>query len=338
VSPFDTPLPPDVQDAGHWLTPRLVGRVEHRRWTPTGLLGRPVWRGLQLGTHPATVQAPVLAAPVVAADLALDDLETVERPRARVVGHPRGMTGPGGAPEVALPRADEGVLGPPTTPIAAPPVEVSLPDADVEAALRSRFSAHFVHNALTAIATYVRIDPARARELLTEFADFTRYSFRDGDAGTTVAEELGNARRYLTLEQARFGSRLAVEVTVAPEVEQVELPPFVVSPLVENAVRHGIEPTPEGGTVHVTATKVGSDCVITVSDDGAGMGPEASRAVSQVDAGHGGIHEVTRRLHAAFGSACDLHVDSRPGSGTSVRVRVPARHRDEPAPGRLLVS
>ena len=221
---------------------------------------------------------------------------------------------------------------------AAPTLEVTLPDADVEAALRSRFSAHFVHNALTAIAAYVRLDPSRARELLTEFADFTRYSFRDGEAGTTVAEELRNARRYLTLEQARFGARLQVEVTIAPEVESVVIPPFVVAPLVENAVRHGIEPKPGGGTVHVTAAGAGADCVVTVSDDGAGMGPEASRAASQVDARHGGIAEVTRRLQAAFGSTCDLHVDSRPGSGTTVRLRVPARDREQEPVDRLLVG
>jgi anti-sigma regulatory factor (Ser/Thr protein kinase) len=327
VSPFDAPLPADVEAAAHWLAPRLVGRVEHRHWTGTGLLGRPVWRGLRPGTHPATVQAPVLAAPVVATDLALDDLETVDVPEARAGEYPAGSRG---ASELARSRAAEGL------PLGEPPSKPTLPSADVEAALRSRFSAHFVHNALTAIATYVRLDPGRARELLTEFADFTRYSFRDGESGTTVAEELRNARRYLTLEQARFGARLQVEVSIAPEVEHVVLPPFVVAPLVENAVRHGIEPKPEGGTVHVTATGVGTDCVVTVSDDGAGMAPEASRAASQVYAPDGGIGEVTRRLRAAFGSACDLHVDSRPGSGTSVRVRVPARDRSEP--GRLLVS
>ena len=332
VSPFDGTLPADVEDAAHWLAPRLVGRVEHRHWTGNGLLGRPVWRGLRAGTHPATVQAPVLAAPVVATDLALDDLEEVDVPTARVPGRPETVSRSGGASELTRSRAAAGL------PLGEPPAEVTLPTADVEAALRSRFSAHFVHNALTAIAAYVRLDPGRARELLTEFADFTRYSFRDGESGTTVAEELRNARRYLTLEQARFGSRLQFEVTVAPEVEHVVLPPFVVSPLVENAVRHGIEPKPEGGTVHVTATGVGTDCVVTVSDDGAGMGPEATRAASQVDARHGGIGEVTRRLRAAFGSACDLHVESRPGSGTSVRVRVPARHLDQSEPGRLLVS
>jgi hypothetical protein len=332
VSPFDADLPADVMATAHWLAPRLVGRVEHRRWTATGLLGRPVWRGLRAGTHPATVQAPVLAAPVVATDLALDDLETVDRTGAHGPGHPDRVTGATvarGAGELAATRAAADVRG-------RPEVEITLPDAEVEAALRSRFSAHFVHNALTAIAAYVRLDPTRARELLTEFADFTRYSFRDGETGTTVAEELRNARRYLTLEQARFGARLQVEVSVAPEVENVVLPPFVVAPLVENAVRHGIEPKPEGGTVRVTASGAGADCVVTVSDDGAGMGPEVSRATSLVGARHGGIPEVTRRLQAAFGSACHLHVDSRPGNGTSVRLSVPARHRDEP--GRLLVG
>jgi anti-sigma regulatory factor (Ser/Thr protein kinase) len=332
VSPFDGPLPADVQDAAHWLSPRLVGRVEHRHWTGNGLLGRPVWRGLRAGTHPATVQAPVLAAPVVATDLALDDLEEIDVPEARSAARGASTAASGSVSELVRSRAAEGL------PLGAPPPEVTLPTADVEAALRSRFSAHFVHNALTAIAAYVRLDPARARELLTEFADFTRYSFRDGESGTTVAEELRNARRYLTLEQARFGARLQVEVTVAPEVEHVVLPPFVVSPLVENAVRHGIEPKPDGGTVRVTAAGVGTDCVVTVSDDGTGMGPDASREASQVDARHGGIGEVTRRLHAAFGSASDVHVESRPGSGTSVRVRVPARHRDESAPDHLLVG
>ena len=114
------------------------------------------------------------------------------------------------------------------------------------------------------------------------------------------------------------------------------MPPFVVAPLVENAVRHGIEPVPGGGAVSVFASGSGSDCVITVSDDGAGMGPEATRTASQVDRRHGGIAEVSRRLHAAFGSQCDVHVDTRPGVGTAVRMRIPAISTAEPS--RTLVG
>ncbi|GLZ46691.1 hypothetical protein Acsp06_28760 [Actinomycetospora sp. NBRC 106375] len=300
ASPFAAALPEDAGGA-HWLTPRLVGQVEHRRWTATGLLERPTWRGLR-AAHPATVAAPVLAAPVVDTDMELADLETTEGPAASAVRPAR--------PAVEIPEVPEIVATP-------------SPE-DVEAALRSRFSAHFVHNTLTAIASYVRTDPGRARELLTEFADFTRYSFRSGGELTTVGDELLNAERYLTLEQARFGQRLRAEVAVAPEVRGVAVPPFVVAPLVENAVRHGIEPVPGGGSVSVFAAGSGSDCVITVSDDGAGMGPEATRTASQVDRRHGGIAEVSRRLQAAFGSQCDVHVDTRPGVGTAVRLRIPA--------------
>ena len=307
-NPFVDVVPEDARGAARWLVPRLVGQVEHRRWTATGLLERPAWQGLR-AAHPATVAAPVLAAPVVDTDLELDDLETAESP--------------GG--------------GLRTRPSAAVADIVTTPSPeDVESALRSRFSAHFVHNTLTAIASYVRTDPSRARELLTEFADFTRYSFRSGGELTTVGDELRNAERYLTLEQARFGARLRAEVAVAPEVRGVLVPPFVVAPLVENAVRHGIEPVPGGGAVSVFASGSGSDCVITVSDDGAGMGPEATRTASQVDRRHGGIAEVSRRLHAAFGSQCDVHVDTRPGVGTAVRMRIPAISTAEPS--RTLVG
>ncbi|GAA4911695.1 ATP-dependent DNA ligase [Actinomycetospora succinea] len=307
VSPFSSPLPESDGGPVHWLAPRLVGQVEHRRWTATGLLERPTWQGLR-SAHPATVAAPVLSAPVVDTDLELDDLEVADVPAARRVARTP-------ADVVAVPSSE-----------------------DVESALRSRFSAHFVHNTLTAIASYVRTDPGRARELLTEFADFTRYSFRSGGELTTVGDELHNAERYLLLEQARFGQRLRAEVAVAPEVRGVLVPPFVVAPLVENAVRHGIEPVPGGGSVSVFASGSGSDCVITVSDDGAGMGPEATRTASQVDRRHGGIAEVSRRLHATFGSQCDVHVDTRPGVGTAVRLRLPAVTASATEPSRVLVG
>ena len=91
-----------------------------------------------------------------------------------------------------------------------------------------------------AIASFVRTDPERARKLLLEFADFTRYSFRQHGEFTTLAEELRSIERYLVLEKARFGDRLRVVTRVAPEVLR-RLPFLSVQPLVENAVRHGLE-------------------------------------------------------------------------------------------------
>ena len=92
-----------------------------------------------------------------------------------------------------------------------------LMEAEVRA-LRAQISPHFVYNSLTAIASFVRTDPERARELLLEFADFTRYSFRRHGEFTTLAEELRSIERYLVLEMARFGDRLDVKLRIAPEV------------------------------------------------------------------------------------------------------------------------
>ena len=144
-------------------------------------------------------------------------------------------------------------------------------------ALRAQISPHFIYNALTTIAAFVRSDPDRARELLLEFADFTRYSFRQAGEFTTLADEMGNIEKYLTLERARFGERLQIRWRVAPEVLGVVVPFLSIQPLVENAVRHGLAGRPGGGTVSVTAEDVGPDCVISVEDDGIGMDPEIGR-------------------------------------------------------------
>ena len=140
-------------------------------------------------------------------------------------------------------------------------------------ALRAQISPHFVYNALTTIASFIRTDPVRARELLMEFADFTRYSFRTAGEYTTLKDELKNIERYIRLEKARFGDRLNIKLQIAPEVLSVVLPFLALQPLVENAVRHGLSGKPSGGTITITAENAGAECVIIVEDDGVGHGP-----------------------------------------------------------------
>ena len=149
-----------------------------------------------------------------------------------------------------------------------------LAQAEVRA-LRAQISPHFIYNALNTISSMVRTDPERARELLQDFADFTRYSFRTSGMFTTLADELRNVDRYLTLEAARYGpDRLAVRLKIAPEVMSVTVPFLVLQPLVENAVRHGLANKPGGGTVTVIAQDNGAEALITVEDDGIGMDPD----------------------------------------------------------------
>ncbi|HKT02920.1 MAG TPA: histidine kinase [Rugosimonospora sp.] len=197
-------------------------------------------------------------------------------------------------------------------------------------ALRAQISPHFIYNALTAIASFVRTDPERARELILEFAEFTRYSFRAHGEFTTLAEELRSIDRYLTIERARFGERLQVRLQVAPEVLPVGLPFLCLQPLVENAVRHGLSRKPGVGTVSITARDAGAECQIQVEDDGVGMDPEVLLGADPEDSGdveqHVGLSNVDERLRAVFGDQFGLVVETAPGAGTKVSMRVPKFH------------
>ena len=197
-------------------------------------------------------------------------------------------------------------------------------EAEVRA-LRAQISPHFLYNALGAIASFVRTDPERARELLIEFAEFTRYSFQQLGEFTTVSEELRSIQRYLVLEQARFGDRLHVTLRIAPEVLPVTVPVLSLQPLVENAVRHGIAPKPGGGTLTIVAEDHEHEALITIEDDGVGEDPERVRAALAGDTAVDGIGlgNVDERLRSAFGEAYGLVVETAPRAGTKVAVRVP---------------
>lgn len=192
-------------------------------------------------------------------------------------------------------------------------------------ALRAQISPHFAYNSLAAIASFVRTDPVRARELLLEFADFTRYSFRSGGAFTTLEEELVNIERYLALEQARFGPRLKVDLDIAPEVLGNAVPYLSVQPLVENAVRHGLERKVGDGTIRITARDLGTVTQVSVEDDGAGSDPERVRSVlsGEHDGDNVGLGNVDARLRQVYGDAHGVVVETAPGAGTRVTFTVP---------------
>lgn len=192
-------------------------------------------------------------------------------------------------------------------------------------ALRAQISPHFIYNCLAAIASFVRTDPARARELLLEFADFTRYALRRSGSFTTLQEELRNVERYLVLEQARFGSRLEVSLLIAPEVLPVALPYLAVQPLVENAVRHGLAAKEGVGHVTITALDRGTGAEIGIEDDGVGGDPERIRRIldGQVRTESMGLANVDARLRQVYGDDAGLVVETAPGAGTKVSFRVP---------------
>jgi two-component system, LytTR family, sensor kinase len=190
--------------------------------------------------------------------------------------------------------------------------------------LRAQISPHFIYNALAAVAAFIHSRPEEARELLTEFAEFIRYGFGSQRPYVTLADELGYVEKYLRLEQARFGERMRVRVEVDPDILPAVVPVLSVQPLVENAVRHGVESRPEGATtIEIEGRSVGTDVQLSVRDDGAGMDADTAAAALAGDGRGIGLHNVQSRLRATFGEGYGLQVGPGPTSGTEIVMTLP---------------
>ena len=198
-------------------------------------------------------------------------------------------------------------------------------------ALRAQISPHFIYNALTTIASFVRTDPERARELILEFAEFTRYSFRAAGEYTTLAEELRNIDRYLTLERARFGDALQVRLQVAPEVLNVVVPFLACNRWWRTRCGTGSPASRRRHGQHRRPRR-GRRCVITRRGRRRRHGSRtaalrrrrrAGRPAQRDGSRHVGLANVDERLRAAFGNDYGLVVETALGAGTKVSMRVP---------------
>jgi len=186
-------------------------------------------------------------------------------------------------------------------------------------ALRARVSPHFLFNTLTTIAALTRTDPARAHDLVVDFAAYFRDSLAPHSEFVSLDEELEHVEQYLRFEHARF-TGLHVAFEVDPRARVALVPVLSVQPLVENAIGHGLTPKGGRGTVRIGARPDGDGTEIVVSDDGVGFSPG-----SVVPRGNGiGLDNVNQRLTKLFGAASGLRVSSRPGAGTTVAFHVPA--------------
>ncbi|KOV62034.1 histidine kinase [Streptomyces sp. MMG1121] len=200
-----------------------------------------------------------------------------------------------------------------------------LIEAEIRA-LRAQISPHFIYNSLATIASFVRTDPERARELLLEFADFTRYSFRRHGEFTTLAEELRSIEQFLELVRARFGQRLEVTLQIAPEVLPVAVPFLCLQPLVENAVKHGLEESVERSRITITAQDEGALARIVIEDNGVGMEPDRLRTILRGEAGPStgiGLRNVDERLRQVYGDEHGLVIETAAGAGMKITTRIP---------------
>jgi two-component system, LytTR family, sensor histidine kinase AlgZ len=166
------------------------------------------------------------------------------------------------------------------------------------AELQSRIRPHFLFNTLNSAIALVRAEPAKAETLLEDLSDLFRHALMDQGSAVTLAEEIALARRYLAIEQVRFAERLRVEWSLDPSADSARLPPLLLQPLVENAVRHGVEPSATGAHIRVSTQRRGAMVVLKVSNTvPAGQGTEGhGLALRNVEERLSLLHDVQARF------------------------------------------
>lgn len=170
------------------------------------------------------------------------------------------------------------------------------------AMLQARIRPHFLFNTLNSAIALVRAEPAKAESLLEDLSELFRHALADNQASVPLAQELELARHYLAIEQVRFGPRLRLEWRLDPSADMARLPPLILQPLVENAVKHGVEPSPDGALVRVSTQRRGSVVVVKVTNTvPAGTGVRGhGLALDNVRQRLGLLHDVQGRFQAAW--------------------------------------
>jgi LytS/YehU family sensor histidine kinase len=316
-----------VTDRAEVLAFRGAGDDHHRPGQPvaTALTRRALLRGeAVLVDEPSAIGCPVFGCPLTAAlvvPLAVDGLVAGALKLYRSAGRPFAPA------DVAA-----GVL---LGEVLSAQLEALWLEEEAarhqRQALRNEISPHFLFHALTSAAAMVEGSPATARSLLEDLAELLRRILANAGEFWTLREELDCVRRYVALEQVRFGDRLRVHVEVQPEALDGLVPVLSVQPLVENAIFHGIAPRASGGALWVRAFARGDRIWIEVEDDGVGMPKQRLVGLlprdghrRSIGSGMGiGLDNVTRRLRAAFDGRAEFTVGARHGGGTLVRFSVP---------------
>jgi two-component system LytT family sensor kinase len=191
-------------------------------------------------------------------------------------------------------------------------------------ALQRQINPHFLFNTLNSIASLVRMKPLLAREMIVKLANILRALLKDHDSYVPLSEELSFTDDYLDIEVVRFGAgKLRVEKDIDPRTLGILVPSILLQPLIENSIKHGLEPRIRGGTVTLRSRLNGDRLLIEVADDGVGIGTKPASALRRNGAGIG-IKNVRERLEVLYGSEARFTVVSNPGRGTLVSIEIPA--------------
>jgi len=199
--------------------------------------------------------------------------------------------------------------------LAADELQASTAEARLQA-LQAQVEPHFLFNTLAHVKSLYRRDPARGRRMLDRLIDYLEAALpRVRQASTTLEQELQLARAYLDIQQIRIGARLAFTIEVPEEFSDRSFPPLMLLTLVENAIKHGIAPLSEGGTIGIRARADGERLRIEVRDDGAGLARSAGTGM--------GLANVRARLAALFGAGARLVIEPNAPRGVVAAIEIP---------------
>jgi two-component system LytT family sensor kinase len=191
-------------------------------------------------------------------------------------------------------------------------------------ALQRQINPHFLFNTLNSIASLVRMKPELAREMTVKLANILRALLKDHDTYVPLSHELSFTDDYLDIEVVRFGTdKLRVEKEIDPQTLDVMVPSILLQPLIENSIKHGLEPRINGGTVTLRSRLEGNRVFIEVADDGVGIGNRPQTGLRRTGAGIG-MKNVRERLEVLYGTQASFSVVSNPGRGTLVSIELPA--------------
>ncbi len=194
-------------------------------------------------------------------------------------------------------------------------------------ALQRQINPHFLFNTLNSIASLIRSKPELAREMIVKLANILRVLLKDREAFVPLSEELAFTDDYLDIEVVRFGEKLRVVKEIAEDTLDIVVPSMLLQPLIENSIKHGLEPRISGGTVTLRSWLEGERLIVEIEDDGVGMEPgrtpvTPAGGLARESSGIG-MKNVRERMEVLYGEGAVVEVVSRPGRGTKVLLVMP---------------
>ncbi|CAB1262259.1 LytS/YhcK type 5TM receptor domain-containing protein [Clostridium sp. MT-14] len=191
-------------------------------------------------------------------------------------------------------------------------------------ALRAQIEPHFLFNALNTIASFCRTNPSKARELIIDLSNYFRQTLKRQEDFVYLKDEIEFIQSYLSIETARFGNRLQLIIDIPDEMMDEKVPVFVLQPIVENAIKHGILPKPEGGKVYLEAFFENDEIRFCITDTGVGMNEERLNEVLTKWPGIG-LKNVNERLKLLYGEDHGLDIKTSVNNGTKISFLISMR-------------